>query len=143
MKTFRRGACRLYVVTLASRNLILLAPSEPVDQPWPHGKTDGVGHEEYWPLATNLSARPCWNSRADMYPVQLGARKETFMRNNEHLYSPKELAEMLGVPLGSLYRWNYLGTGPLPLRVGRHIRFRTTDVDAWLEARADEARARR
>lgn len=65
-----------------------------------------------------------------------------FMRSTEDLYSPKELAEMLGVPLGSLYRWNYLGTGPLPIRVGRHVRYRPTDVDDWLEQRAAEARAR-
>lgn len=64
------------------------------------------------------------------------------MRNDECLYSPKQLAEMLGVPLGSLYRWNYLGTGPLPIHVGRHVRYRPADVNTWLEERAAEARAR-
>jgi excisionase family DNA binding protein len=64
------------------------------------------------------------------------------MRSNEDLYSPKELAEMLGIPIKSLYRWNYLRTGPLPLRVGRHVRYRLNDVNDWLEERAAEARAR-
>ena len=62
--------------------------------------------------------------------------------NNEHLYSPEQLAQRLGIPVATLYRWNYLGTGPLPLRVGRHVRYRPNDVNDWLEERAVEARAR-
>ena len=62
--------------------------------------------------------------------------------SHEHLYSPEQLAQRLGIPVATLYRWNYLGTGPLPLRVGRHIRYRPNDVNYWLEERAVEARAR-
>ena len=62
--------------------------------------------------------------------------------NNEHLYSPEQLAQRLGIPVATLYRWNYLGTGPLPLHVGRHVRYRPNDVNDWLEERAVEARAR-
>ncbi|MHB1209201.1 MAG: helix-turn-helix transcriptional regulator [Acidimicrobiales bacterium] len=64
------------------------------------------------------------------------------MRSDEHLYTPEQLAEKLGIPLATIYRWNYLGTGPLPLHVGRHVRYRPNDVDSWLEERAAEARAR-
>ena len=64
------------------------------------------------------------------------------MRNDEYLYSPEQLAERLSIPLATLYRWNYLGTGPLPLHVGRHVRYRPSDVNIWLEERAAEARAR-
>ena len=64
------------------------------------------------------------------------------MMNNEHLYSPEQLAQRLGIPVATLYRWNYLGTGPLPLHVGRHVRYRPNDVNDWLEERAVEARAR-
>ena len=53
-----------------------------------------------------------------------------------HLLSAEELAEFLGVPLSTIYQWRYLGQGPRGMRVGRHLRFATADVDAWLEKRA-------
>ena len=58
----------------------------------------------------------------------------------EEIYSTSELAEMLGVPVSTVYRWNTLGTGPRPLRVGKHCRYRARDVDTWLEQRAVDTR---
>ena len=55
--------------------------------------------------------------------------------------TPKELAEELRVPLSSVYRWNSNETGPTPIKVGKHIRYRRTDVDAWLEANTGERTA--
>jgi excisionase family DNA binding protein len=52
----------------------------------------------------------------------------------EHLWSPRQFADYLGVPLATVYRWNHLGTGPRPLKIGKHVRYRREDVDAWLEA---------
>ena len=52
---------------------------------------------------------------------------------SEQLLSPEALAEMCDVPVGTVYRWNYTGSGPTPIRVGRHTRYRRADVDAWLE----------
>jgi excisionase family DNA binding protein len=48
------------------------------------------------------------------------------------LLSVEQLAELLGVPVATVYRWNYLGTGPQRLAIGRHVRYRISDVDAWL-----------
>lgn len=59
------------------------------------------------------------------------------LRHPERLYSPEELAFYLGVPVATVYRWNYVKTGPRFSRVGRHIRYRASDVDAWLEAHAE------
>jgi excisionase family DNA binding protein len=50
----------------------------------------------------------------------------------EPFISPKELAELLGIPLGTIYRWNHTGDGPKSLHIGRHVRYRPEDVDAWL-----------
>ena len=44
----------------------------------------------------------------------------------------RELSEMLGVPVATLYSWRYHGRGPAAVRVGRHLRYRLSDVDAWL-----------
>ena len=54
----------------------------------------------------------------------------------EKLLTLAEVAEMLGVPVATLYQWRYHGTGPVGIRVGRHVRYRTADVDAWLEEHA-------
>jgi excisionase family DNA binding protein len=48
------------------------------------------------------------------------------------LLTVEQLAEFLGVPVATVYRWNYLGTGPQRMAVGRHVRYRLSDVDAWL-----------
>ncbi|MEV8396187.1 helix-turn-helix domain-containing protein [Streptomyces sp. NPDC057596] len=57
------------------------------------------------------------------------------------MYTPETLAEYLGVPVKTVYRWNYTGTGPVFSRVGRHVRYRPADVDAWLKARESRAAA--
>jgi excisionase family DNA binding protein len=48
------------------------------------------------------------------------------------LLSPASLAKYLDVPVATIYAWNYHGTGPRVLHVGRHVRYRQSDVDAWL-----------
>jgi excisionase family DNA binding protein len=53
------------------------------------------------------------------------------------LLSPAELAAHLNVPLKTVYRWRTIGDGPRGIRVGKHVRYRQADVDAWLDAHAD------
>lgn len=47
------------------------------------------------------------------------------------------LAEFLRVPQQTIYRWRTSGDGPRGIKVGRHLRFRRSDVDTWLESQAD------
>jgi len=54
----------------------------------------------------------------------------------EALLTPEDLAELCGVPLGTVYRWNYKGTGPTLLRIGKRVRYRKADVERWLDSRA-------
>ena len=54
------------------------------------------------------------------------------------LWSPDEVADYLGVPRATLYGWRYKGTGPRAMRVGRHLRYRRADVEAWLETRVEQ-----
>jgi predicted DNA-binding transcriptional regulator AlpA len=53
----------------------------------------------------------------------------------QRLLTPKDLSDMLGVPVNTLYRWHYTGDGPPRLHIGRHVRYRPVDVDAWLTSR--------
>jgi excisionase family DNA binding protein len=48
-----------------------------------------------------------------------------------------EVAAYLQVPAKTLHRWRSVGEGPPALKVGRHLRYRWPDVEAWLETRGD------
>ncbi|MGH2597650.1 MAG: helix-turn-helix domain-containing protein [Actinomycetota bacterium] len=59
------------------------------------------------------------------------------------LATPVEVADYLRVPLRTIYRWRYAGEGPPALRVGRHLRFRWSDVEEWLGTSGPSERALR
>ena len=54
------------------------------------------------------------------------------------LLDVKELADWLGVTPATIYRWRYTRTGPPGIKVGRHLRFRVSSVQAWLEEQEGE-----
>ena len=58
----------------------------------------------------------------------------------DRLWSIKDLSDYLGgISLASIYQWRYRGEGPTALKVGRHLRYRKVDVDAWLEQQAEDS----
>jgi excisionase family DNA binding protein len=52
------------------------------------------------------------------------------------LATPAEVAAYLGVPVKTLYQWKYRGIGPNVHKVGRHLRYRWNEVDAWVNAQS-------
>jgi excisionase family DNA binding protein len=62
------------------------------------------------------------------------------MERNERLLTVEHLAEYLGVPVATLYAWRYRRQGPPGFRVGRHVRFRRSDIDDWIEDRIAQTR---
>jgi excisionase family DNA binding protein len=71
---------------------------------------------------------------------RIGMRADATVRP---LLSVDEVSEVLGVPVRTLYQWRHKGVGPLGLRVGRHLRYRSADVADWIDRRAaEEARSR-
>lgn len=54
---------------------------------------------------------------------------------DESLHDPRWLAEYLGLPLATVYKMNSEGTGPRRIRVGKHVRYRKSDVERWLSQR--------
>ena len=54
------------------------------------------------------------------------------------LMTTAEVAEMLNIPLETLYAWRQRRLGPLGYRVGRHIRYRRSAVESWLETQVDQ-----
>lgn len=51
----------------------------------------------------------------------------------DDVVSIDEVARRLAVPKATLYGWRYKGVGPRSHRVGKHLRYRWSDVLAWLD----------
>jgi excisionase family DNA binding protein len=56
----------------------------------------------------------------------------------EPLLSPDEVARWLGKPKATLYAWRSRGLGPRGIRVGNLLRYRKSEVEAWLDAHTDQ-----
>ena len=51
----------------------------------------------------------------------------------EHLLTVDELCSFLGIPKKSIYKWTSDRHSGIPYyKIGRHLRFRKSDVDSWL-----------
>ncbi|WP_429649227.1 helix-turn-helix transcriptional regulator [Skermanella aerolata] len=55
----------------------------------------------------------------------------------EGLITPLELAERLKVKPRTLQDWRSSGKGPQFVRAGRAIRYRQSDIDAWLQSQVE------
>ena len=67
---------------------------------------------------------------------------ETSTATLDTVLSLSELAARLGVTVQTIYDLRSQGRGPRGFRVGRELRFRASEIDAWL-ARMEEADAAR
>jgi excisionase family DNA binding protein len=61
------------------------------------------------------------------------------MEQRDRLLTVQELAEYLGVPVATLYQWRYRREGPKGFRVGRHVRYRWSEIEAWVHRQMAEA----
>lgn len=50
----------------------------------------------------------------------------------DELFTPRELSVYLEIPVATLYAWRYRGQGPRSFRVGKHLRYRRSDVTDWI-----------
>lgn len=48
------------------------------------------------------------------------------------LLTPDEVAQQLAVPRQTLAAWRHRGEGPAYVKLGRHVRYHTADIDAWV-----------
>ncbi len=54
--------------------------------------------------------------------------------NDEKLMSTKEVSEYLGIAVSTLLLYRTMETGPAYIKMRRLVRYRKSEVDAWLEA---------
>ncbi|MBW7865055.1 MAG: helix-turn-helix domain-containing protein [Candidatus Hydrogenedentes bacterium] len=57
------------------------------------------------------------------------------------LLNAKQVARMLGVGESSLWRYRDMGALPCPVKIGRSVRWRSTDIIAWIDAGCPHLRA--
>lgn len=57
------------------------------------------------------------------------------------LLTEAEVADLLRIPAGTLKKWRTRGDGPPFTRVGRLVRYREQELDAWLTKRTSAGRA--
>ena len=62
---------------------------------------------------------------------------------DERLMTIADVSMMLGAPIDTLNGWRHRDEGPAGYRIGRHVRYRRSTVEAWLERRADRRRSSR
>ena len=60
------------------------------------------------------------------------------MIDNDRLLTITEAAEMLRVPVATLRWWRHKGIGPRSFKMGRHVVYQRSDLDAWIDARRGE-----
>ncbi len=59
----------------------------------------------------------------------------TVLDGGTQMLSPSAVAEMLDIPIATIYAWRHRGEGPPGFRVGRHVRYRAADVELWIDQR--------
>ena len=60
------------------------------------------------------------------------------MTSPDPLLSTQQLASYLDLPITTLYQWRYQRQGPAAFRVGRHLRYRWSDVQAWINRQLEQ-----
>ena len=53
--------------------------------------------------------------------------------SSDPFLTTEELADYLKVSPSTVYDWRTNRTGPKAYRIGKHTRYRASDVEAWLE----------
>ena len=53
------------------------------------------------------------------------------------LWTVRDVAEYLQVPVQTLYFWRSTGYGPKARRIGKYLRYRPDEVVAWLDQLSD------
>ena len=64
------------------------------------------------------------------------------LMTTQRLLAAPEIAEYLGVPVSTIYKWTHEGFIP-HVKIGRLVRFRNADVERWVEKRAVAGRLKR
>ena len=85
-------------------------------------------------FGTTASRRLGWSRRVSGRLSHLtGMRDEPSASGLESMLSTRELAEHIGVAPQAIYDLRTAGRGPRAIHVGRELRYRVSEIQAWLD----------
>lgn len=58
-------------------------------------------------------------------------------RDSQDWLSARWIADDLGVPISTYYQWRSAGKAPKSIKVGKYVRVRRKDYEAWLVTQQD------
>lgn len=59
------------------------------------------------------------------------------------LLTVEQVEAEYGFPVATLYGWRHRGTGPASARLGVRVRYRRSDIEAWITGRIEAEASRR
>ena len=71
--------------------------------------------------------------RALRFPPTQTPQRVIDLRDPGDVITIDEVARRLDIPKKTLYQWRYKGIGPRSHRLGRHVRYRWSEVLAWFD----------
>ena len=51
----------------------------------------------------------------------------------------QDLADFLAVPVATIYGWRHRRTGPPGFRIGKHVRYRRSDIEQWIDHQLEDS----
>ncbi len=63
---------------------------------------------------------------------------DTNSKQPDRLLTADQVAQHLQISRRALYEMRYLGDGPPAIKVGRRLRYRQQDLQAWLDQRTEQ-----
>lgn len=96
------------------------------------------GDEEFWDGIHGGSLVAVGCAEGPAARPQPGARSDG---EDERLWSARETADYLGVPVTTLYWWRTTATGPPARRISKDLRYRPQDVRDWVASLSTEVGA--
>jgi excisionase family DNA binding protein len=97
------------------------------------------GMESLYALGPLQDFRPgvTWTTGCRCLRVgRTGTHMTQTMSTNQTLprvMTTQQVADYLQIPVATIYAWRTTNNGPHAYKVGKHLRFRLSDVDAWLD----------
>ncbi len=61
------------------------------------------------------------------------------MSDLDNLLDIDQVADRLGMTPAAMHSMRYRGDGPRAVKIGRKLRFRADDIDAWIDSRREPA----
>jgi excisionase family DNA binding protein len=65
-------------------------------------------------------------------------RRRAVPQDDDRLMNVEDLMEYLDLPRDTIYKQRQEGTGPPGYRIGKHLRWKRSEVEAWLEKHKDD-----